>query len=50
MIWSSTQGYADYALQSCIMLDKKELDDDDYDAGVELITRLVLKGCGISLI
>jgi TetR/AcrR family transcriptional regulator len=50
MLWSSTQGYADYAIQSCIMLDKKELDDDDYDAGVELITRLVLKGCGISLI
>ena len=50
MLWSSTQGYADYSLQSCIMLDKKELEDDDYDAGVELITRLVLKGCGISLI
>ncbi|MGX9416506.1 TetR family transcriptional regulator C-terminal domain-containing protein [Vibrio sp. WJH972] len=50
MLWTSTQGYADHALQSCIMLDKKELDDEDYDTGVELITRLVLKGCGISLV
>lgn len=49
MLWTSTQGYADHALQSCIMLEKNRLGDEDYDAGIELITRLVLKGCGIRL-
>ena len=50
MIWSSTQAYADYGLQSSLLMDKEALEDDDFEAGVELITRLVLKGCGISLL
>jgi TetR/AcrR family transcriptional regulator len=50
MIWSSTQAYADYSFQSSIMLEKPELTEEDYEAGVELITRLVLKGCGVSLL
>ncbi|TCS36388.1 TetR/AcrR family transcriptional regulator [Reinekea marinisedimentorum] len=50
MIWSSTQAYADYSFQSSIMLEKPEMTEEDYEAGVELITRLVLKGCGISLL
>ncbi|WP_413702339.1 TetR family transcriptional regulator C-terminal domain-containing protein [Psychromonas sp. KJ10-10] len=50
MIWSSTQAYADYALQSSLLMDKAALEDDDFEAGVELITRLVLKGCGINLL
>lgn len=49
-IWSSTQAYADFSLQSSLLMDKTELDDDDYEAGVELITRLVLKGCGVSVL
>lgn len=50
MLWSSTQAYADYSLQSSILLEKSVLDDNDFEAGIELITRLVLKGCGISLL
>ncbi|WP_428240263.1 TetR/AcrR family transcriptional regulator [Gynuella sp.] len=48
MLWSSTQAYADFSVQSCILLEKKELSNDDFEAGIELLTRLVLKGCGIS--
>lgn len=47
-IWASTQAYADFGLQSSLLMDKSELDDDDFEIGLELITRLVLKGCGIS--
>ncbi|MGJ8581534.1 MAG: TetR family transcriptional regulator C-terminal domain-containing protein [Psychromonas sp.] len=47
MIWSSTQAYADYGLQSSILMGKSELDDDDFETGAELITQIVLKGCGI---
>lgn len=50
MIWSSTQAYSDYALQSSLLMDKNELDDDDFEAGVELISRLVLRGCGIKIL
>lgn len=50
MLWSSTQGYADYALQSSLLLDKEALEESDFEAGAELITHLVLKGCGIRLL
>ncbi|MEG3753257.1 TetR/AcrR family transcriptional regulator [Psychromonas arctica] len=47
MIWSSTQAYADYGLQSSILMGKAELDDNDFETGAELITQVVLRGCGI---
>lgn len=47
-IWASTQAYADFSLQSSLLMEKTALDDDDFETGLELITRLVLKGCGIS--
>ncbi|WP_432453274.1 MULTISPECIES: TetR family transcriptional regulator C-terminal domain-containing protein [unclassified Agarivorans] len=50
MIWASTQAYADYAIQSSLMLNKEALDDSDFEEGMELIARLVLKGCGIKLL
>jgi len=50
MIWSSTQAYADYGLQSSILMGKTELEDDDFETGAELITQIVLKGCGIKLL
>jgi len=50
MIWSSTQAYADYGLQSSILMGKAELDDDDFETGAELITQIVLRGCGIKLL
>ncbi|MEE1673523.1 TetR family transcriptional regulator C-terminal domain-containing protein [Agarivorans aestuarii] len=49
MIWSSTQAYADYAVQSSMMMDKEKLEESDYEEGVEFLTRMVLKGCGVKL-
>ena len=50
MIWSSTQAYADYGLQSSILMGKTELDESDFETGAELITQVVLKGCGVKLL
>jgi len=50
MIWSSTQAYADYGLQSSLLMGKTELDNEDFEAGAQLITNMVLKGCGIKLL
>lgn len=50
MLWSTTQSYADHSLQSCILLGKESLEDSDYDDAVEFVTRIVLKGCGVSLV
>lgn len=49
-IWATTQAYADYALQMQLMLEHEELLDDDFDKAIELLTRLVLKGCGVSIV
>lgn len=49
-IWASTQAYADYGLQMRVLLEHEELLDDDFDNGIELLTRLVLKGCGVSIV
>ncbi|EAR09129.1 TetR family transcriptional regulator C-terminal domain-containing protein [Reinekea blandensis] len=49
-IWSSTQAYADYQAQTTILLGKPVLDDDDFEAGIELLTCMVLKGCGVRLV
>jgi len=50
LLWSSTQSYADFGVQSCILLNKEELDNADFEEGAELVTRVVLKGCGVSLL
>ena len=50
MIWSSTQAYADYGLQSSLLMGKTELNNEDFEAGAQLITSMVLKGCGIKLL
>lgn len=44
-IWAATQTYADFDWQISIVTGKEQLSDADYDAAVETITRLVLKGC-----
>jgi TetR/AcrR family transcriptional regulator len=47
VIWAATQTYADFYPQVCAVLGKKKLSHKDYEAGTELITRLILTGCGI---
>ncbi|WP_339509759.1 TetR/AcrR family transcriptional regulator [Pseudomonas sp. RL_15y_Pfl2_60] len=46
-IWAATQTYADFDWQISTVTGKAKLEDADYDAAVETITRLVLKGCEI---
>ena len=50
MIWSSTQAYADYEIQSSILMGKSKLDDNDFETGAEMICQIVLRGCGIKLL
>ena len=47
MLWSTTQAYADHGLQMGILMKKEALDDEDYAQGIELLTQIILKGCGV---
>lgn len=47
LIWSSTQHYADFNVQVLAALDKKAMNDDDFEAIVGSLTQIILKGCGI---
>jgi len=44
-IWAATQTYADFDWQIASITGKAKLDDSDYEAAIDTITRLVLKGC-----
>jgi TetR/AcrR family transcriptional regulator len=48
LIWSSTQHYADFNVQVLAGLDKKSMNDDDFEDVVASLTQIILKGCGIS--
>lgn len=48
-IWASTQTYADFDWQIAKVTGKAKLDDSDYQTAAKLITRLVLKGCGLTI-
>ncbi|SFG12405.1 TetR/AcrR family transcriptional regulator [Neptunomonas qingdaonensis] len=48
MIWASTQTYADFDWQIAKVTGKKALDTQDYQTAANLITRMVLKGCGLN--
>lgn len=47
LIWSSTQHYADFNVQVVAALDKEAMSDDDFDAVVSSLAKIILKGCGI---
>ena len=47
LIWSSTQHYADFNVQVLSALDKTEMTDDDYQAVIDSLTSIILKGCGV---
>jgi TetR/AcrR family transcriptional regulator len=46
-IWAATQTYADFDWQISNVTGKATLDDADYEAAVDTITRLVLRGCSL---
>ncbi|GGB92307.1 TetR family transcriptional regulator [Marinobacterium zhoushanense] len=48
LLWSSTQHYADFAVQIKAALGKEELDDADYQNATDTLTHIILKGCGIT--
>ncbi|TBR44960.1 TetR/AcrR family transcriptional regulator [Marinomonas agarivorans] len=45
-IWATTQTYADFSTQIEILLDKKRLEDDDFDQAEANITDFVLRAIG----
>ncbi|MBV1788110.1 TetR/AcrR family transcriptional regulator [Marinobacterium sp. D7] len=48
LLWSSTQHYADFAVQIKAALGKEELDDQVYQEAIDTLTHIILKGCGIA--
>lgn len=47
LIWGATQHYADFNVQVLAAMDKKEMDEQSFEAVVDSITTIVLKGCGV---
>ncbi len=47
LIWSSTQHYADFAVQIAAAKGKAQLDQDDFEQAEQTITRVVLCGLGL---
>jgi TetR/AcrR family transcriptional regulator len=49
VIWAATQTYADFECQIRAVLKRDRLRPEDYTAGAILITRMVLRTCGIEM-
>lgn len=47
LIWAMTQTYADFDVQVAAVLGRERIAPRDYQDATALITRLVLKGCGL---
>lgn len=47
LLWSSTQHYADFAVQINAALGKEEMSESDYQQAADTLTRIVLTGCGV---
>jgi TetR/AcrR family transcriptional regulator len=47
LIWGATQHYADFNVQVLAAMDRAEMDEQSFDAVVNSITTIVLKGCGV---
>ncbi|HPQ95925.1 MAG: TetR family transcriptional regulator C-terminal domain-containing protein [Thiothrix sp.] len=47
LLWSSTQHYADFAVQIQAALGKEILEDKDYHNATDTLIHIILKGCGI---
>jgi TetR/AcrR family transcriptional regulator len=47
LIWSATQHYADFNVQILAGLNKKKMTDLDFEAVIESLTSIILKGCGV---
>ena len=47
-IWAATQTYADFDVQMCAVLGRKELKPADHARATEHVVSLVLRGCGLA--
>jgi TetR/AcrR family transcriptional regulator len=50
LIWGATQHYADFNVQVLAAMDKQKMDEGSFEAIVDSITNIVLKGCGVKTI
>lgn len=48
LLWGSTQHYADFATQICRVTGRTRLTKQDFDAACDNLTRIILKGCGLT--
>lgn len=48
-LWSMTQTYADFGVQIAAVLGRERVDDAVFETGVQTITAVVVKGCGIAM-
>lgn len=48
MIWASTQHYADFDYQICLLNDDAPLDDLQFERAVQSVTSIILRGIGLS--
>ncbi|WP_458526940.1 TetR family transcriptional regulator C-terminal domain-containing protein [Onishia taeanensis] len=48
MIWASTQHYADFDYQICLLNDDAPLDDRQFERAVQSVTSIILRGIGLS--
>ena len=47
LIWGATQHYADFNVQVLAAMDKEEMHNSCYEAVVDSITTIVIRGCGV---
>ncbi len=48
LLWGSTQHYADFAGQICLLTGKKTLKKTDYEAAASNLEHIILKGLGLT--
>ncbi|RJG13371.1 TetR/AcrR family transcriptional regulator [Pseudomonas cavernicola] len=48
LLWSSTQHYADFAVQICRLTGRKKLSKGDFSTATANLTHIILKGCGLT--
>ncbi|MCL5425505.1 MAG: TetR family transcriptional regulator C-terminal domain-containing protein, partial [Gammaproteobacteria bacterium] len=48
MIWASTQHYADFDYQICLLNDDQPLDDLQFEKAVQSVTSVILRGIGLT--
>ncbi|MDE1165722.1 MAG: TetR/AcrR family transcriptional regulator [Pseudomonas sp.] len=48
LLWGSTQHYADFSTQICRVTGRTRLTKQDFEEASDQLTRIILKGCGLT--